>query len=414
MRILFTFIRNWIGLALLVIALVVLVPLGQHISLASPLAAEPLVQVTPLPAGQMPVGPSLLVGETEAAGRTSFWLTQPANPVERLRLGVFIHQAGYPPSALISPDGQHLAISLIPPGTPERLVRTAGSQIWVMDTTGANLRQVAYDVASLAAWSPDGQSLVVQRLVARESSDDLRSPEGQIPYRTEYDLVDVQSGTTTQLTADETSYGTQPLGWPAGSAGFRFARISLDGRWDIAEVAPGEIAPKSILQIPPEYGVRGISLSPDGGYALVDAIKAENSVLSAFDLKTGNEQVFGETPSTGQAYAPFSGLFRPDGQVLLVNQRSTVDKPGKLQAVSMRNQVGVQTALAYPSTPQDDQLLPVRWSADGQWLVWLGIPDIGSQVYVQRVGGALVPLPRSDPDNSMRVYGFTTSYPSVQ
>jgi hypothetical protein len=244
--------------------------------------------------------------------------------------------------------------------------------------------------------------------VARESSDDLRSPEGQIPYRTEYDLVDVQSGTTTQLTADETSYGTQPLGWPAGSAGFRFARISLDGRWDIAEVAPGEVAPKLILQIPSEYGVRGISLSPDGGYALVDAIKAENSVLSVFDLKTGNEQVFGETPSTGQEYSPFSGLFRPDGQVLLVNQRSSTGKPGSLYAVQMGSTVSPQSVLVSPTTQKDTQLLPVRWSADGQWLVWLGIPNIGTQVYVQRVGGAFVPLPRSDSATSLSIYGFTT------
>jgi hypothetical protein len=250
--------------------------------------------------------------------------------------------------------------------------------------------------------------LVIQRLVARESSDDLRSPEGQIPFRTEYIQVDVQTGTTTQLTADETSYGTQPLGWPAGGAGFRLARISLNGRWDIAEVAPGESAPRSILQIPPEYGVRGISLSPDGGYVLVDAIKGENAVLSMFDLKTGTGQVLGESAVTDQAYSPFSGLFRPDGEMLLVNQRSSPVKPGRLYAMPLGSQVGTQANLAYPSTPQNNQLLPVRWSTGGQWLVWLGIPDIGSVVYVQNMGGILVPLLPSNPDNSLIVYGFTT------
>ncbi|MDD5370053.1 MAG: hypothetical protein PHQ40_13280 [Anaerolineaceae bacterium] len=408
MRTLFTFIRNWSGLALLVIALAFVIPLGQHVSPAASPGPVSLVQVTPLSATQLPGAAALIVGETEAAGRTTFWLVQPAHPDERVKLAVFIHQVGYPPSALISPDGHQVAISLVPPGTPERIARIAGSQVWVMATTGAALHQVATGAASLAAWSPGGQAIVIQRLLARKSSPDLRSLAGQIPYRTEYHLVDVKTGVATPLTVDETSYGTQPLGWPVSSAGFRLARLSLDGRWDIAEVAPGENVPRSLLQIPAEYEVRGVSLSPDGGYALVDAGKAGNSVLSAFDLKSGAEQLLAQSPAPNQAYSPFSGLFRADGGMLLVSQFPEIDKPGRLLALQMGSQVRGQAAFAYPSTPQAGRLLPVRWSADGQWLVWLGIPDIGVQVYIQRIGGALVPLPRSDPEDHLSVYGFTT------
>ena len=203
----------------IVIILIVLALQPRQTTIAGRTGAVSLTAPFPYQASN---SPALVVVETVPdAQQSDIYRVDPANLSQRVLLAQASHLRGYPPEGRLSPDGNHLAILIIPPTASEQAARTSGGNLWVADSSG--LRQAAVQVGFLAAWSPDNDALLYGRLIPL--ADPLH-PE--VPYRTEIYRMDAATLESTLLLADSDAYGVQVLGWSADQRVW-IGLLGLDG-----------------------------------------------------------------------------------------------------------------------------------------------------------------------------------------
>ena len=139
--------------------------------------------------------------------------------------------------ARYSPDGSQIAFIKIPDlQTPF----TVG-ELWVMNGDGSNPRKLADADAGhgyAANWSPDGSSIA---FVKRENPNDQRADQSSEALISNIYIVDVQSGSLTQITHLEDGHTETPFWSPNGNT-LAFS-VVIDDRMQVhlADLITGEI-----------------------------------------------------------------------------------------------------------------------------------------------------------------------------
>jgi dipeptidyl aminopeptidase/acylaminoacyl peptidase len=139
--------------------------------------------------------------------------------------------------ARFSPDGSQIAFIKIP---DTQTPFTVG-ELWVMDSDGANPRKLAEADTGhgyAANWSPDGMQIA---FVRRENPDDERADQSSAALLSNIYIVEVQTGTLTQVTHFEVGRTETPF-WSPGGNTLAF-HVVINDRMEVqlADVTTGEI-----------------------------------------------------------------------------------------------------------------------------------------------------------------------------
>ncbi len=356
----------------------------------------------PTSPGPLPPGPKVVYGETDSlSGATTIWLASTANPELRRALTTFVHKVGYGVQGAVSPDGSRIAYLIIPRGTSERAARTAGGELWVMNSDGTDRHRVADHVGYLAMWTPDSSALVFSRLVALENPSDP-----QVPFRTELYLVTADGAGQKLFLADESAYGIQPLGWSEDGQLFYYARVTLQGRWELwgVDILTGSTQFQTFL--PSQYLIQSASLSPDGANVLLMVLEERQYALIVLSID-GREQRMIVRGATGdQPLNRYAAIWSPDSQDLLVHIPPEAEQPARLERFNLRT--GQRHIVLAEPVSGEEFFIPRSWSPDGVWLLVLKYPRPQSLAYLLRVaGGSMAQIPLSQSSNWVTLLGWT-------
>ncbi|HEY5731539.1 MAG TPA: hypothetical protein VIS72_15940 [Anaerolineales bacterium] len=152
---------------------------------------------------------------------------------------LYADQYNYISYARFSLDGKQIAFIK----TPDTQTPFTVGELWVMDSDGENARTLADADAGhgyAANWSPDGAKIA---FVARENPDDENADQSSEALISNIYVVDVKTGTLTQVTYLTEGWAETPHWSPQGNIlGFN---VVLNGRMQvqIADMESGEILP---------------------------------------------------------------------------------------------------------------------------------------------------------------------------
>lgn len=356
----------------------------------------------PTPSGPLPPGPKVVYGETDGpSGTTTIWLASIANLEQRRALATLVHKAGYSIEGAVSPDGKRIAYLRIPPGTSEKVARTAGGELWVINTDGAGPQRVADQVGYIAMWTPDGRALVFGRMVALENPKDP-----QVPFRTELYMVTADGSGSKLLLTDESAYGIQPLGWSKNRQIFYYAKITLQGRWELwgADIYAGSTQFQTSL--PSEYLIQSASLSPDGNNVLLTVLEKQEYALITFSVDGREQRTILKGARGDQPIDQYAAVWSPDSQELLVHIPPEASQPAHLDRINLRT--GQKHTITTESISGEEFFIPRSWAPDGIWLLVLKYPRPQSLAYlVKSTGGSMIQIPLSKSSNWITFLGWT-------
>ena len=274
----------------------------------------------------------MVYGETDGpSGTTTIWLASIANLERRQAVATLVHKAGYGVEGAVSPDGRRIAYLIIPPRTSEKAARTTGGELWVMNTEGTGPQLVANQVGYLAMWAPDGHALVFGRMVALENPKDP-----QVPFRTELYMVMADGSDSKLLLADESAYGIQPIGWSKNGQIFYYAKITLQGQWELwgADIYAGSTQFRTSL--PSKYLIQSASLSPDGNNVLLTVLEKQEYALITFRVDGREQRTILKGARGEQPINRYAAIWSPDSQELLVHIPPEASQPAHLDRINLR------------------------------------------------------------------------------
>jgi dipeptidyl aminopeptidase/acylaminoacyl peptidase len=198
---------------------------------------------------------------------------------------------------VVSPDGSLIAVSSND-GT--------STEIWVMDSDGANRRRLTEFGGYGVAWTPDGRIVYSRsteiRIMAADGSGDALiveglanvahnlsvSPDGytivfdvQVEADRDVHSVPLGGGTVTELT---TEGGFEPEWSPDGSQ-IAFTTFRAFGGGNFWVMNPDGTDQRNLF--PSEFNDFEASWSPDGNHIVFESVRNEDFAISIFDLAAG-------------------------------------------------------------------------------------------------------------------------------
>lgn len=143
--------------------------------------------------------------------------------------------------ARFSPDGEQIAFIKIPDTqTPFTI-----GELWVMDTDGSNVRKLA-DVDAghgyAANWSLDGDHIA---FVVRENPEDKAANQSSESLVSNIYVIEVKTGTLTQITHFEKGYTGTPF-WSLDGNTLTFDAV-IDGRMIVQVLHAGQFSEEVVL-----------------------------------------------------------------------------------------------------------------------------------------------------------------------
>lgn len=359
----------------------------------------------PTPSGPLPPGMKVVYGETDSsAGTTMIWLASTTNPGLRRLLTTIIHKEGYGVQGAVSPDGNKIAYFMIPPGTGERAARTAGGELWVMNSDGTDSHRVADRVgwaSPRTMWAPDSRTLTYGRRVP------LKNPTGsQVLWRTELHVVTTDATQPRLLLADDAAHDIQTVGWSADGRLFYYARwANLQDRWELWGV--DVLSGSTQFQISaPSQNADSPALLPDGDHLIFTILEGEQRALVMLSVD-GREQRTIVSGATGdQPINRYTGTWSPDGQSILAHIPPQAEQPARLERIDLRT--GQRHTIPTDAVSGDEFFMPRSWSPDGEWLVVLKYPRMQSLAYLMRATGRpMMQIPLTQSSNWVSLLGWT-------
>lgn len=309
---------------------------------------EPSPAETPTPPSVQ--GPAVLYSRFRE-GEDTIWLA----PLSRLEEPQAVVSVSHAPfwgiSASLSPDGRWLAYTVLPPtvANPEQTASSA-AQVWLAPLAEGEPRLLARgaDVRLAPIWSPDGRSLIFQRL------------EGQARGPTLF-RIDLADGQVSLLAALEQYPTAFPLAFAADGQTLYLVQTGLGGTELLAlSIADGSL--RSLVTLPTSTA-RDWRLSPEGQrMSFVALLPGEGWGLWTVDLRDGSlSRLEAEgLPTEGGLFSP---VWHPSGRFITVGAAPDENGGG---AVNVPLAGGAAQRLPGPEQGVD---FPAGWSPGGELLV---------------------------------------------
>ncbi len=370
-----------------------------RVTITPPVPGTPTT--VPTPPGPLPPGPKVVYGETDgAAGNTLIWLASTTNPELRRVLTTFTHKVGYGVQGAVSPDGNKIAYLVIPPDASERAARTAGGELWVMNSNGTDPHKIADQVGYIGMWAPDSQTLVYGRLLSQVQPTEE-------PYRRELYAIDLD-GNQKLIVSEERAY-IAPVGWSPDSQRLFYLRSGPEGAPELWEVEISTGATWLQRDLPSSLA-SGVSLSPDGTHLMLSTLDRREPIhqyaLVIVPVEGGEGRAIlrgaiGEGPINR-----YAAIWSPDGQSILAHIPPQAEQTARLERIDLRT--GQRHTVPTEAVSGDEFFIPRSWSPDGEWLVVLKYPRLQSLAYLMRAtGGPMVQIPLTQPSNWVTPLGWT-------
>lgn len=268
----------------------------------------------------------------------------PADTSGRTVLATIDHAPGWGVFATLSPAGDAIAYTALPPGTPDPSPDTPAI-IGVIEANGNVIPLAAnVDLVIPPVWSPDGASVVARRsTLADESSG------------TQELIVLGLDGSEAALTS-WSSAAVFPVGFTPDGATFYFTTLSATGS-DLYRIGADGAGETLVAHLSDDIS-REWTLSPDGAalaYSVAETGAQPRVIAMRLDLATG-----AATPALDAAGSQINPAWSRDGELTV----AAVKPEGGGDAV-----IAASSGAGETLDDNDDSIdLPLAWSPDGESL----------------------------------------------
>lgn len=306
----------------------------------------PTLQEEPSPTS-LPGEPSLLYSRLGQA--EDILLLAPASrPQEAQQIARVSHAPFWSISAALSPDGQRVAYTVLPPTVP-RPGEAASSQaeVWVAPLSGGEAQRIAAgaDVRQAPIWSRDGRRLAFRQFGASGSL-------------TLY-LADLESGKVSPLVEIQGSPAVFPLAFSPDGGTFYLAR-AVGTETELLAISVADGSQRTVATLP-SVDTRDWRLSPDGTRVSLIAAGGGGWELWVVRLENGElERVQAEGLPTDRAL--FSPVWHPGGETITLG---TIPADGDNGVLNVPLGGGAVERLPGPQKGFD---VPLGWSPQGDLL----------------------------------------------
>ena len=330
------------------IRLIGLAALAFGLALASGLAFHLRGEATSRPAGAASLSAlseraasALVVYSEFGQDADTLWVANPNDPADRTQIGRAEHAPGYGISPSLSPDGKHVAYTVLPAGA-------AMPELWLLEVkTGAAERLLeAVDLPSAPVWSPASDAVVMRR--SAQLGEDAVHVE----------LLRVSLDGTVSVIAAHDS-GTYAVGYAPDGAWLYYTTVSAAGTdlWRVANGAPERRAHLS------DGIARDGHISPDGtqlSYLAQTSGGATAFTAQLLELSTGQAQ-----PVVTAAGEQFNPVWDATGGITVGGTGSA----GVPQRIDMTAGGPAPSAYRLPGATDGTGFdVPLVWSPDGAHL----------------------------------------------
>ena len=287
-------------------------------------------------------------------GRTTdtIWAAQADAPSRRSRLAAIDHAPEYGIVASLSPDGNHIAYTVLPANGAAAI--DAPAEVWLMDRDGRNRRRLAAnaDLPVAPVWSPDGSAIVFRR-----------SDNGDSGGR--FQLVRVTT-LGVEATLVNTASGVMPVGFTPGGSLY-YVSLSTAGT-DLGVVYPSGGVMSNVAHLSDDFA-RDWHLSPDGTRLAYLAPRQNGDTVSygaaVLDLSAGATNQLRAASAPSSQGDEFNPIWRPDGTGITIG-RLTSGAAGGAPALQMAA-AGATTVQSLAAPPRGFDV-PLAWSSDAGYL----------------------------------------------
>lgn len=316
-------------------------------SVQSTLGRTAAAQLLPQSTGPA-LGPDRLL-VSEPRGAETVLVSVSASDTSRRRPLLRIpHANGWEPRVALSPSGDRVAYTVLPPGAA---APDTDGVLWVADLQGKQPRRLAerLDVRTPPVWSPDGARLVVQRM--------LPGAAGALAL----EEIDVRSALAREIARAAPPDRLFPVGYRPDGMRLLYARFERGGAF-LHDVRTRDGADSRIARLG-DGAARDFKLSPAADALLYLALTGAPPRYRAMLLDVSTGDVRPLLPG---------GASREDVGVAWRTGAAPAPAPsaGYLPADVAGGRIVVPTAAARPISVRARGFdVPVAWSADGRWLV---------------------------------------------
>jgi Tol biopolymer transport system component len=293
-------------------------------------------------------GSPLLIYSEFGTNSDAIWAARADDLSQRIPIASVAHAAEYGINAALSPDGSHIAYTVLP--TKASPAIDSPAEVWVMDSDGRHARRLATgaDLPVAPVWAPDSSSVVFRRSSGGDSASSFQ-------------LVRVTlTGTETEML--DANEGVLPVGFSPEGALY-YTQFSSAGT-DLGQVPADGGASVSVAHLSDDFA-RDWHLSPDGSRLafLAPRSSADGASFSAMvvGLDGGAESALKAATAVQAQDDEFNPIWRPNGELTIGRLDPTAPRAPVLR-IAGDQPVG---ALAAPPLGFD---VPLSWSPDGTYL----------------------------------------------
>ncbi|MBM2826366.1 MAG: hypothetical protein HW403_430, partial [Dehalococcoidia bacterium] len=277
---------------------------------------------------------------------TVLWVAMANDPKSRLSLGSVNHQQGYGIRGSVSPDGEIIAYTVLPPGAADPSSMAA---LWLLDRAKGQQRMIleGVDVRGAPVWAPDSARLLVKST----------HPSDQGDTKHQIILVELESWDSRGIVTSQGELGFYPIGWAMDGAQIYYASLTERGTFvnsfDI--ISQGQ---RTLFQASPSIA-RDFHLSTDGAYISYSAEVSQigGTALRLMKANADGSSILDVGAKEGDSFGP---AWRPHGGGLTFSTNGRlIDRGESGSSSSFR---------ALTSESEEGSMVPLAWSPDGRYL----------------------------------------------